>query len=125
MIGGLYIGYDTPSNLGGYAQGGTIAAPIFKEFATPAFAGLEKLPFRAPTGVRMMRIDRASGKPVFGAWPSADPLSSVIWEAFKPESEPRRNRRTDDEETPKEEKKSARQDGPRDSDFLNRQGGIY
>jgi len=126
MIGGLYLGYDSPSNLGGYAQGGTIAAPIFKEFATPAFASLEKLPFRAPAGVRMMRIDRASGKPVFGAWPSADPLSSVIWEAFKPESEPRRNRRTEEEEAPKEEKRAVgRQEKPRDSDFLNRQGGIY
>ena len=28
MIGGLYLGYDSPSNLGGYAQGGVIAAPI-------------------------------------------------------------------------------------------------
>ena len=48
FIGGLYIGYDHPTGLGGYAQGGTIAAPIFKEFATKAYEGMEKLPFRAP-----------------------------------------------------------------------------
>ncbi|WP_430983681.1 hypothetical protein, partial [Escherichia coli] len=49
-----------------------------------------KIPFRAPAGIRMVRIDRASGKPVFGTWPTDDPKASVIWEAFKPESEPRR-----------------------------------
>ena len=129
MIGGLYLGYDSPVNLGGYAQGGTIAAPIFKAFAVKAYEGLEKLPFRAPAGVRMVRIDRGSGRPVYGAWPTDDPLSSVIWEAFKPESEPRtRARRTEEDEAearkvekPKAQVKAA----PSDSDFLQRQGGIY
>jgi penicillin-binding protein 1A len=128
MIGGLYIGYDTPTNLGGYAQGGSIAAPIFKEFAIPAFEGLDKLPFVAPAGIRMARIDRGSGKKVFGAWPSNDPMSSVIWEAFKPDAEPRRERRTgDDEQEAKavEKKAAPRQQEGRDSDFLQREGGIY
>ena len=39
MVAGLYLGYDTPRNLGGYAQGGTIAAPIFKQFAVKAYRG--------------------------------------------------------------------------------------
>jgi penicillin-binding protein 1A len=38
----------------------------------------------------MVRIDRRSGKRVQGSWPSDDPRAAVIWEAFKPESEPRR-----------------------------------
>ena len=127
MIGGVYIGYDTPSNLGGYAQGGTIAAPIFKEFALKAYDGMEKIPFRAPEGIRMVRIDRASGKPVFGAWPTTDPKAAVIWEAFKPESEPRRAARRDDEDAdkPKEAKPVERQEAPKDNDFLQREGGIY
>ncbi len=128
MIAGLYVGYDTPTNLGGYAQGGTMAAPIFKTFAEKAFEGLDVLPFTAPAGVRMVRIDRATGKRVFGAWPGTDPKSGVIWEAFKPESEPRRlARRGDEEEAPKAvaKKKAVRQEGPRDSDFLQREGGIY
>ncbi|MBX9815845.1 MAG: transglycosylase domain-containing protein, partial [Sphingomonas sp.] len=33
IVGGLYIGYDQPRSLGGYAQGGTLAAPIYKAFA--------------------------------------------------------------------------------------------
>ena len=128
MIGGVYIGYDTPSPLGGYAQGGTIAAPIFKEFALKAYDGMEKIPFRAPAGIRMVRIDRASGKPVFGAWPTSDPKAAVIWEAFKPESEPRHNARhdlTDDADKPKEAKPVEKQEAPKDTDFLQKQGGIY
>jgi penicillin-binding protein 1A len=127
MIGGVYIGYDTPTSLGGYAQGGTIAAPIFKEFAVKAYEGMEKIPFRAPAGIRMVRIDRASGKPVFGAWPTTDPKAAVIWEAFKPESEPRRavRREGDVADKPKEAAPVERQEAPKDTDFLQREGGIY
>ncbi len=126
MLAGLYLGYDTPSNLGGYAQGGSIAAPIFKQFAVKAYEGLDKLPFVAPPGIRMVRIDRASGKRVHGGWPSNDPLASVIWEAFKPESEPRRNASLE-EEAPKtsEKKVERRADAPKDDEFLQREGGIY
>lgn len=126
FIGGLYIGYDHPRSLGG-VEGGTFAAPIFKEFAAKAYEGLDKLPFRAPAGIRMVRIDRASGRPVFGTWPSNDPLSPVIWEAFKPESEPRRAARRSAETgpaaAPAPGAEKPRQ--PSDSDFLQRQGGIY
>ncbi|WP_423606894.1 penicillin-binding protein 1A [Sphingomonas sp. MS122] len=128
MIAGLYIGYDTPTNLGGYAQGGTLAAPIFKQFAQKAFEGLDVLPFTAPAGIRMVRIDRTSGRRVFGAWPGTDPKAAVIWEAFKPESEPRRrSRREAEEAAPKAEvkKRAVQQERPRDSDFLQREGGIY
>lgn len=128
LIGGLYIGYDTPTNLGGYAQGGTIAAPIFKAFAQKAFEGVDVLPFTAPSGIRMVRIDRASGRRAFGAWPTSDPKGSVIWEAFKPESEPRRiPRRSAEEDLPKAAapKKAAPKAAPKDSDFLQREGGIY
>jgi penicillin-binding protein 1A len=128
MIGGLYIGFDSPSNLGGYAQGGTVAAPIFKAFAQKALEGLPVVPFRAPAGIRMVRIDRASGKPVYGSWPSGgDPKAAVIWEAFKPQSEPRRPRRTAEELLLKPEatRTTGPADRPRDSDFLQREGGIY
>ena len=127
FIGGLYIGYDTPQNMGGYAQGGTLAAPIFKQFAVKAYEGLEKLPFRAPPGIRMVRIDRMSGRPVYGAWPTgADPKPAVIWEAFKPESEPRRARRRPGAEPTAAPTAAARaKTAPADSDFLQREGGIY
>jgi penicillin-binding protein 1A len=125
MMAGLYLGYDNPSNLGGYAQGGSIAAPIFKQFAEKAYEGLDPIPFRAPAGIRMVRIDRASGKPVSGGWPSNDPQASVIWEAFKPESDVRRGPR-EEEETKTVKKKAEPTERRQDDDeFLQREGGIY
>ena len=45
-----------------------------------------------PPGIRWVRIDRASGKAVFGVFPTQeDPNSPVIWEAFQPQTEPRRS----------------------------------
>lgn len=90
MVAGLYLGYDRPRNLGGYVQGGTVAAPIWKQFGEIVLKDAPKLPFTIPAGVRMVRIDRRSGKRVYGAWPGNEPKAAVIWEAFKPDSEPRR-----------------------------------
>jgi len=97
IVAGVYLGYDQPKSLGGYAQGGRIAAPIFKQWAKTALLGQPKTPFVAPPGIRWVRIDRASGKRVFGVFPtSADPKPSVIWEAFQPQTEPRRSYRRSD-----------------------------
>jgi penicillin-binding protein 1A len=127
LVAGVYLGYDKPRSMGGGAQGGVIAAPIFKAFAKPAMEGMPIVPFRAPPGIRMVRIDRKTGRRVYGVWPDdKDPKAAVIWEAFKPESEPRRSLRGD--EGPAVLKKVAPQaqtQSRQDSDFLQRQGGIY
>ena len=47
-------------------QGGTFAAPIFKQFVQETRARWKGIPFQAPEGIRMVRIDRVSGKRVFG-----------------------------------------------------------
>ncbi len=148
LIAGVYLGFDQPKPMGSYAQGGTLAVPIFKQFAMKAMEGMPVVPFRAATGIRMVRIDRSSGRRVFGAWPSNAPQSAVIWEAFKPESEPVRSIRNDEIAKPKSSTKrassgssggggggarqssgngGAKQNGSnqRDSDFLQKQGGIY
>jgi penicillin-binding protein 1A len=125
FIAGLYMGYDNPRKLGA-AEGGTVAAPIFKQFATKAYEGMEKLPFRAPAGMRMVRIDRRSGRPVFGTWPdTSDPKAAVIWEAFKAETEPRRVTRRSTRAATADTPAAAATQAPRDSDFLQREGGIY
>lgn len=129
VVAGVYIGFDQPRNMGGYAQGGSLAAPIFKDFFLAALTDAPPVPFTAPKGVRMVRIDRQSGRRVYGSWPGSDPKASVIWEAFKPESEPRRTIR---EEEIKPSKPAARPDAPvqqgpnrrSDSDFLDDRGGI-
>ena len=136
IVAGVYIGYDQPRPMGHGAQGGRIAAPIFKQFAKVAFKDMAKIPFVAPADIRMVRIDRVSGKRVFGTFPtSEDPRSSVIWEAFQPETEPRRSfRREDRQRTAEAQANAARkartarraaQPRPPTEDFLQRQGGIY
>ena len=120
LVAGLYMGYDTPRNLGGYAQGGTVAAPIWRQFGEMALKDAAKLPFVIPPGIRMVRVDRRSGKRVYGTWPGMENKPAVIWEAFKPDSEPRRTG-------------SGRGDGlgpiggrvRSDADFMRNEGGIY
>jgi penicillin-binding protein 1A len=142
VVAGVYLGYDQPRPMGSYAQGGRVAAPVFKQFAQVAFKDMAKIPFVAPPGIRMVRIDRATGKRVFGSFPTTvDPKSSVIWEAFQPETEPRRSFRRSVElakaqtERPPESRNAVAQrrpvqrrspNTPADSgEFLQRQGGIY
>lgn len=129
VVAGMYIGFDQPRSMGGYAQGGSLAAPIFKDFALVGLDDRQPIPFSAPKGIRMVRIDRQSGRRVYGSWPGTDPKASIIWEAFKPESEPRRTIR---EAEIKPAKAATRQDAPvqqgngrrSDSDFLEDRGGI-
>ena len=127
VVAGVYIGFDRPRSLGGWAQGGRVAAPIFRQFAQTAFEGMPVLPFRAPQGIRMVPIDRRSGRRAFGAWPGTDARAAVIWEAFKPESEPRRTTGRDeiDPNARAQVRQAQRPVDRRDSDFLQREGGIY
>jgi penicillin-binding protein 1A len=141
VVAGVYIGYDQPRPMGHGAQGGRVAAPIFKQFAQAAFRGMPKVPFVAPPGIRMVRVDRGTGKRVFGIFPTTvDPKSSVIWEAFQPETEPRRSfrrsvelaRAGDTARSAPQRPAGARRTGPAQprapadsSEFLQRQGGIY
>ena len=84
LVVGLYIGYDKPRSMGG-AQGGTIAAPIFKSFMAEALKDAPKVPFRLPDGIRLVRVDARSGKLAQG-----ESGEHVIFEAFKPGTEPLR-----------------------------------
>ena len=95
-VAGAYVGFDQPRNMGGYAFGGTISAPIIKSLIEKTRAKWSDLPPVAPNGVRMVRIDRRSGKQVFDGWPTDDPRSAIIWEAFKPDTEPERYTRQDE-----------------------------
>lgn len=127
MVAGIYLGFDKPRSMGGYAQGGRLAAPVFKQFAKQVLPDMPVTEFRAPAGTRMVRIDRRSGRRVYGAWPGDEAKAAVIWEAFKPETEPRRTIRQEEMAAVKAVQKRA---GPAarprsDSEFLQQQGGIY
>jgi penicillin-binding protein 1A len=142
LVAGLYLGFDQPRNMGGYAQGSSLAAPVFKQFARSAMAGMPKTPFIAPAGTRLVRIDRKTGKRVYGAWPGRDPMSAVIWEAFKAETEPKRSIRQEElaarEDKPKETSETQSNSATRssasastsvgtkrDQEFIQQEGGIY
>ena len=138
IIAGMYVGFDQPRNLGGWVQGGNTAATIMKRFVEATKDRWTAEDFVAPPGVRMVKIDRRSGKRVFDATPSDEPTAAVIWEAFKPDTEPPRSTRADAIAAKRSEIldliRRARQ-GPavtarkqaetRPDDFVEEQGGIY
>jgi len=79
---GVYVGFDRPRTLGGGESGSTVAAPIFRDFMAEALADWPDIPFRVPAGVRLVRVDAATGLP---ARPGD---AAVILEAFRPGTEP-------------------------------------
>ncbi len=138
IVAGVYLGFDQPRNMGGGVQGGRVAAPIFKQFVQETRDRWHGRPFLAPEGVRMVRIDRRSGKRVFEGWPTDDPRSAVIWEAFKPDTEPQREKRTDQVDDMRELilaqlrrrengalLANAAQSDRESGDFAEEQGGLY
>jgi len=138
IVAGVYIGHDQPRNLGGWVQGGNTAAPVFKQFVEATPAMWDKEPAIAPPGVRMVRVDRRSGKRVFEGQPSDDPRAAIIWEAFKPDTEPPRATRQDRIASKRDEIldliRAGRGAGSRGSqdrldgsagDFAEESGGIY
>lgn len=140
IVAGTYLGFDQPRDMGGYVQGGNTAAPIFKQFIEKTRDRWSDDPFMAPEGVRMVRIDRRSGKRVFDGWPTEDPRAAVIWEAFKPDTEPPRATRQDDIAKKREEilalirrgrrsvgtvQRSAPAKRAEQDDFVEDQGGLY
>ncbi len=139
FVGGVYLGHDQPRSLGGYAQGGTYAAPIFRQFVMQTKSRWSHTPFTAPADVRMVKIDRASGKRVFEGEPTSDPKSSIIWEAFKADTEPPRATRQDQLASQRDailsairKLRQAQSAEPDEStkeeagaDFVAQQGGVY
>lgn len=79
---GVFIGYDTPRPMGRRATGGSVAAPIFRDFMAMALADTPAVPFRTPPGIQLFRINAKTG---LRAQPG-DEL--VINEAFKPGERP-------------------------------------
>lgn len=108
LVAGLYLGYDTPRPLGGYAQGGTVAAPIWRQFGEVVLKDAPKRQFQAPEGLRFVKVDRKTGKLAYGDG------GTILWEAYKPGSEPRRY-------VALQGSKQVRSD----ADFVDATGGIY
>lgn len=62
VVAGLYMGYDQPRSMGGYAQGGSLA--VWSSSNSSRIADRPPpVPFIAPKNIRMVRIDRPVGPP--------------------------------------------------------------
>ncbi len=82
LAAGVYVGFDTPRTLGRRETGSSVAAPIFRDFMAAALADEPAIPFRVPPGIRLVRVEATTG---LLARPGD---TKVIFEAFKPGSEP-------------------------------------
>ena len=79
---GAYLGYDQPVSMGHGETGGTLVAPIVRDFLKEALKDVPPVPFRAPPGIKLVRVNHKTGMP---AGPGD---KTAILEAFKPGQEP-------------------------------------
>jgi penicillin-binding protein 1A len=82
LVAGVYVGFDNPRTLGEREEGAHNAAPIFRDFMAAALKDKPATAFRIPPGIRLVRVNAATGQ-------LARPGDrTVIYEAFKPGTEP-------------------------------------
>ena len=79
LVVAVYVGFDEPRTLGRIETGAAAALPIFYDFMQEALASQPDIPFRIPTGIKLVRINHDPGKPATPA------DKSVIVEALKPD----------------------------------------
>ena len=82
LVVGVFVGFDEPAPLGRAETGGRTAAPIFRDFMMKAVGGKPAIPFRVPSGITLVKIDRKTGALASGDGPG------TILEAFKAGTEP-------------------------------------
>jgi penicillin-binding protein 1A len=82
LAAGVYIGFDQPRSLGKHETGAMVSAPAFRDFMMTALKDKPAIPFRIPSGIRLVRVSAKTGQ-------LAKPGDrDVIYEAFKPGTEP-------------------------------------
>jgi penicillin-binding protein 1A len=79
---GVFVGFDEPRTLGSNETGGTVAAPIFRDFMAEALADKPATPFRIPPNIVLVRVTPDTGLLA----PSG--TRNAILEAFKPGTVP-------------------------------------
>jgi penicillin-binding protein 1A len=82
MAMGIFIGYDNPQPMGHGETGGELAAPIFADFFKLALKDKPPTPFRTPSDIKMVLVNKRSGLRTDRSDPDA------IQEYFKPGTEP-------------------------------------
>lgn len=83
LVVGVFTGFDRPRSLGRGEEGSSVAVPVFRDFMAEALRGQPGVPFRTPTGIRLVRVNAETGAP------ASTGDARIILEAFKPGTEPR------------------------------------
>ena len=82
LVVGVFVGFDLPRSLGNGEEGSSAAAPIFRQFMSDALKDSPHIPFRIPSGIRLVRVNATTGMP------ATNEDGNVIFEAFIPGTEP-------------------------------------
>ena len=83
LVVGVYVGFDNPKSLGKEETGASIALPIFINFMKEALKDQPSKPFRIPNTIKLVKIDRTTGKE-----PNLlTPKEKLFSEAFKVDEE--------------------------------------
>jgi len=81
LVMAVYVGFDTPKSLGNEETGASVALPIFIDFMKEAIQDKPSIPFRIPNTVKLVKIDRTTGK-----YPTpSTPREKIFFEALKVE----------------------------------------
>ena len=82
LVVGAYFGFDSPRRWDMARPAAILAAPVVRDFVKVALADQPPVPFRAPPGIKLVRVNLKTGLP---AGPGD---KTAIMEAFKPSEEP-------------------------------------
>lgn len=93
LVVATYLGFDQLRTLGRNETGGGNTLPIFKDLVAEALDGVPATPFRVPPGIRLVRINRDTGKL------TGPEDRRAIYEAFRPGTEPSADDEPDETET--------------------------
>ncbi len=92
LVVAVWLGFDEPRTLrllsetGADVTGGRMAAPIFRDVVAAATQGMPPIPFRAPPGVALVRLQLENGQSILEAFrpgtensarPPSDPLAGA------------------------------------------------
>jgi penicillin-binding protein 1A len=109
LVMAVYIGFDTPKSLGDEETGASVAMPVFIDFMKEAIKDKPSVPFRTPNSVKLVKIDRTTGK-----YPNpSTPKEKIFFEALKIEDEIDENQ--NDENSTQNDENSSENNGSEDN----------
>jgi penicillin-binding protein 1A len=68
LVVAVWVGYDEPRSMGNGETGGQNAAPIFRDVVASALQGSPPVPFRAPPGLALVRVQLENGQTILEAF---------------------------------------------------------